>query len=209
MERTDTTASTSFTRHGQVTYQFDPATTIVTIMVPVGSKWTSGLHWHESHTEYLQVVKGSATVTIGDETRILSGGSGAIRIEAYAKHEWKRADEALGQEGEDSDGELQVEEWTTPMDGQKEIFFRNLNSVLSEENASPFRHFWIMLQLFVIFYGLDNYPAFVGGFPDYCITHVILGLSWLLGLALDVKPVYDEYTPKRLLDRQKKGKRAD
>lgn len=30
--------------------------------MPVGSKWTAGLHWHETHDEVLRVVKGRAKV---------------------------------------------------------------------------------------------------------------------------------------------------
>lgn len=47
---------------------------------------------------------------------------GTIRIDRFVAHEWKRAS-ANGEE-------VVVQEWTDMADGAKEVFFRNLNSVI-------------------------------------------------------------------------------
>lgn len=70
----------------------------VTITLPAGSTWSSGLHWHEHHTEYLRVVKGSISVTLNDETFVIAAEaspaatSPEIRIGRNVWHEWRRAD---------------------------------------------------------------------------------------------------------------------
>ena len=33
-----------------------------TITLPPGSPWTSGLHWHETYAEYLQIIRDVASV---------------------------------------------------------------------------------------------------------------------------------------------------
>ncbi|KAI9850771.1 MAG: hypothetical protein M1838_005104 [Thelocarpon superellum] len=203
MTRTVTSDAKSFARPKQATIAFENSHAVITITVPVGSDWTSGLHWHETHTEFLEVIQGQASITIAGRAQVLSAGSPPVRIEPYEQHEWWKATDVElvgGRQGLDED--LVVKEWTTPMDGQKEVFFRNLASVLLEPNLDgTFGKPWLMLQLLVIFHGHDNYPVFVDGFAAYWITHVVLALAALLGLLLGFKPIYEEYTPKPLADR--------
>ncbi|KAI9823066.1 MAG: hypothetical protein M1832_002720 [Thelocarpon impressellum] len=203
MARTDTTVNTSFTRTGQVTYRFEPPYGIVTIELPSGSSWSSGLHWHETHTEFLEVVEGTATVTLDGVTRDYTPRDGVIRVEPFCVHEWRRAEEA--------DGELVVSEWTAPLDGQKEIFFRNLNSVLLENRQSRLISpaLWIPLQLFVMFHHLDNYPVFAGGMFRRWISHAVLTVAWLLGMFLGMEAIYEEYTPPRLLSPYRIGEKTE
>lgn len=142
----------------------------VTITLPVGSTWSSGLHWHEHHVEYLRVVKGSVQVTIGAQTHVISAGDptteSEVRVERNVWHEWKRASIDSGQE-------VVVSERTDPEDGEKAVFFWNLNGVvLKAQNLScpPYLwkwlhdlllQFWVTLSLFAIFHHLDNAPVFV------------------------------------------------
>ncbi|KAJ0128417.1 Alpha-glucosidase [Fusarium oxysporum f. sp. albedinis] len=78
----------------------------------------TGLHWHETHTEYLQVVQGYALVTVGDRTAIFSKDDGIITIPRYTIHQYMRADKTdEGKAGKDVD--LIVREWTEPGDGDR------------------------------------------------------------------------------------------
>lgn len=159
-----------------VTYDLRAAN-IITITLPTSSQWTSGLHWHESRTEYLRVVKGYIRARLGDKTHILGPASPEVKVEKGVWHEWSRAERG----GDD----VVVEERTEPADGEKAILFWNLNGVILETNqlgAHPGRvlrkfpgrvrsvvlDWWTTLQLFVIFKALDNFPAFldIPGFVD-------------------------------------------
>ncbi len=197
MGRTCTSSQDSFSRAGQVKYQFPQSEPSVTIILPVGSIWSSGLHWHERHTEFLAIQQGEAEVTLNGQTSVYGERDGVIRIERFVKHEWKRANQGNSETGKQQS--LVVKEWTEPADGQKEVFFRNLNSVLLEEPTSKFPGFFTSLQLFVIFHYLDNYPVFLECVASRWITHFILGAARILGALVGLRPVYDEYTPRRLL----------
>ncbi|KAI9810844.1 MAG: hypothetical protein M1827_006051 [Pycnora praestabilis] len=199
--RTDTTSKKSFTRTGLVTYAIEDSSPTITVTVPAGSYWTSGLHWHENHTEFLQIVRGRALVNLNGNCRVYTPRDDTVRVERFSKHEWKRAPK----ESESAEeGDLIVKEWTDPADGQKEIFFRNLSSIFGEDYSDSYFPvgWWITLQLFVIFYSLDNFPVIVDGFAGGLITHMLLGFATLVGKSLGLKSIYPEYTPKRLLKRE-------
>jgi quercetin dioxygenase-like cupin family protein len=199
MPRTTTKDRSSFTRIGDVTYTLpSPAfsSPVVTISLPPNSKWTSGLHWHETHTEYLAIIQGSALITLNSVTKTYTPSDGIIVIPRYARHEWRRASS--------SDEELIVQEWTDPEDGEKEVFFRNLSSVIEDATRDGKPNEWSLThQLFVIFRALDNFPVLVdlsyvpvvGKGLEWAITHFVLGYAVLLGLVLGWKGVYPEYTP--------------
>lgn len=200
MLRTITTDRSSFTRTGQVTYEFSPTSNVVTISLPRASPWTSGLHWHETHTEYLQVIKGRALVTLEDFTKIYGPEDGFITVKKGMRHEWKLAPSAATDDDADVTA-LIVNEWTDPADGQKEIFFRNLSSVLMEP---PMQDARLTLQLFCIFWALDNYPVLIPARSrtvEWAVTHLALIMASVVGRFLGVKGVYEEYTPKPLWDR--------
>jgi len=208
MPRTNTTHQTSFTRPGNVTYTFitlkNPLKA-TTITLPPGSPWTSGLHWHETHTEYLQIIQGVARVTLNGITQNYTAEDGIVVVPRFARHEWQRADDVHSY----NDVNLIVREWTDPIDGQKEIFFRNLNSAILDASATgPLSEFWLTLQLFMISAALDNYPVlwsgpkslrFVGREIEWVVTHVVLFVAVVLGRALGLRAVWDEYTPVSLL----------
>lgn len=81
--------------------------------IPEKSRFTTGLHWHESYVETLQVVKGRARITIGSVTKEFGAEDGPQRIEKFVPHEVMRAD-ALKPESERDEGTLEVMEWTDP-----------------------------------------------------------------------------------------------
>jgi hypothetical protein len=193
----------------------------VRITLPPSSTWSSGLHWHETHDEYLQVVKGSIRVRLGDERIILSAADGhqpEVKVPRFAWHEWQRAEP----DGED----VVVVERTDPDEGDKALFFWNLNGVILSApsllrdpttliSRSPaflrgkLLDLYITLSLFVIFHSLDNFPVVIDvpslvptgarfralGAADGIITHVLLSVSSALGWVIGLKPVRREFTP--------------
>ncbi|EXJ95084.1 hypothetical protein A1O1_00202 [Capronia coronata CBS 617.96] len=182
----------------------------VTITVPRASTWTSGPHWHESHTEYLQVLQGRAFMRLGDQNRHYGPQDGVIEVLRYTVHEWHRI------EGNEGDEDLVVREWTVPEDGQKEAFFRMLNSFLTEDHPSSLytapsmTPTWlrkvlerqiVVLQLFSIFRAWDNWPVLIGndsGWISWSVTHAVLcSCSWI-GYAVGLRGVYVEYVGKEL-----------
>ncbi|KAF5698719.1 hypothetical protein FMUND_15026 [Fusarium mundagurra] len=195
----------------------------VRITLPESSTWSSGLHWHESHDEYLKVVKGTIRVQLGDSRQVVSATDGnqhEIKVPRYAWHEWQRA----APEGE----EVVVIERTEPDDNDKAIFFWNLNGVilnspkmLSDETSivsrlpsrlqGLFLDIWIPLNLFIIFHSLDNVLVFLN-VPDLSrgsdkrlrsllqnidtvISHLILLVASWAGWVLGLQPVQRKYTP--------------
>ena len=189
-----------------VTYTFSspPDQHVTVITVPPKSLWTSGPHWHTSHTEFLKVRSGTALVTLGAVTRSFTAASGIITVKRGTIHEWRR--------DPSDDTVLVVEESTDPADGQKELFFRNLSSALLDMTATPSRApaplgiptgWWINLQLFVIFKAFDNYPVLNTGPAGTFFTHSALYFAGIMGLLLGVKAVYNEYTPINKLSRKK------
>jgi len=150
----------------------------VTITIPAGSAWSSGLHWHESHTEYLQLIKGSIRIRLGDTVQIVSAPASAdanaspleIRVNKGVWHEWSRADINADADGGKDAEEVVVIERTDPADGEKALFFWNLNGVILEAQRGVKPGFvpgwlggiWVMLSLFSIFDALDNIPVFLG-----------------------------------------------
>lgn len=123
-----------------------------------------------------------------------------ITVSRFARHEWQRAT---------ADGEeLVVKEWTDPADGAKEVFFRNLSSVIVDctKNGPP-KEWWLTWQLFVVFWGLDNYPVLlnltwvplIGLTLEWALTHLVLFAAVLAGRIVGLKSVYGEYTPSKFL----------
>ncbi|KAK1216412.1 hypothetical protein PQX77_020965 [Marasmius sp. AFHP31] len=96
-----------------------------TITLPPQSTWTSGPHWHETHTEYLQVLSGHAEIRLGGKIlQSVGPDDGVITVPRYTIHEWKRSNF----DGPEDD--LVMREWTDPKDGMKEVFFRSVNGLV-------------------------------------------------------------------------------
>ncbi|KAH7270970.1 hypothetical protein MRS44_005256 [Fusarium solani] len=204
-----------------VTYDLS-TTGHVKITLPESSTWSSGLHWHETHDEYLKVIKGTIRVQLGSTIQYISATENEqpeIKVARYMWHEWQRAV---------PDGEVIVIERTEPDDNEKAIFFWNLNGVildaprlLNDRSSLISRlprkaqglalDFWITLNLFVIFNYLDNIPVFLNAPKfakrsnrtiiswlrglDWLVSHAILLLASWGGWALGIRPVNRQFTP--------------
>ncbi|KIV83004.1 hypothetical protein PV11_05065 [Exophiala sideris] len=229
IKRTTTTHLKSFERKDPEAVIYDVSRPeCVTITIPAASQWTSGAHWHETHTEYLQILQGRALVRLGQAARELGPGDDVIEVPMFTVHEWHRVKDDNGDE------DLIVREWTVPEDGQKEVFFRMLNSVLTEERPSSlyttprFMPQWVgrwierwivMMQLFAIFRAGDNWPVFVGGKTStngdspgllgWVVTHVILYVGSWVGYVLGLRSQYGEYVTDEMLDKGKTAKKSE
>lgn len=184
------------------------------ITLPPSSTWSSGLHWHEQHDEYLKVIKGSIRVRLGDTVQTITAGQPEVKVAKNVWHEWQRA-EAHGEE-------VIVVERTDPDDGEKALFFWNLNGVIlnAAADVSSFAgdwapgaikglmiEFWITLNLFVIFAHLDNVPVFlnapkilgssstVSSWLDRMVSHSVLFVAEWTGFVMGVRPVQRRFTP--------------
>ncbi|KEF53262.1 uncharacterized protein A1O9_10710 [Exophiala aquamarina CBS 119918] len=211
--RRKTTQLQSFERGGAsaVTYDLSQPHRI-TITIPNNSTWTSGPHWHETHDEYLQILQGRASVRVGSQVRELGPENGIVEAPRYTVHEWRRAVKPNSET-------LVVREWTAPEDGQKEGFFRMLNSFLTEPQAAllyqaPFAmpvwaerwiEGWIVpLQLFIVFQAWDNWPVLYGddsGWISWTATHFTLWVSSWAGSVLGLHGSYNQYIDKGALMR--------
>ncbi|KAJ4381507.1 hypothetical protein N0V86_002867 [Didymella sp. IMI 355093] len=134
---------------------------------------------------------------------------------------------------EDWTEEVVVEEWTDPSDIAKPLFFWNLNGIITmpDDSILPKRQMiaktflgklWVELQLFVVFWELDNCPVFnvfqnvlpahdsylrvlrVLDAAEMLVSYVILGLAKLFGLLLDLKAVEERRTPNGLWEAYEK-----
>lgn len=210
----------------------------VTIALPVGSTWSSGLHWHENHVEYLRVVRGTVRVTLGDQILTISAEDETteVQIDRQVRHEWSRADKDTGEE-------VMVVERTNPNDGEKVVFFWNLNGVIvkaqslacppymSERLHGVLVDFWVTLSLLAIFRDLDNVPVFVDilqafskrGFTftsgtlghvllrgvDRFVAHIVLFVVCWVAWLCGIRSVRAEFTPEDVRRRRDTVRRAD
>jgi len=108
------------------------------------------------------------------------------------------------------DIDLIVEEWISPKEGRKEIFFRNLFSTAGEPQykSSITGSVYNMLTILRVMWGLDNYLVLVdfGGWKggwrvvvESAFTCAVMGTLVLLGKTLGLKAVNEEYTPQHLM----------
>jgi len=207
MPRTVTHANDEFAMLGRGSLIFSSKSSYAgvncaTSILPVGSKVQTGLHWHETHTEYLQVVQGAALITLGDEKFRAEPKDGIIVVPRYTKHEYQRADT----EPEDGKVDLIIKEFTDPADGNKERFFRNLTGVIGDREAAGglLANIATVGQLFVLFHGHDNYPALLrlpssmgplGRAVERGFTISVLWSVATLGWFAGWRSEYPEYTP--------------
>ncbi|ORX95545.1 hypothetical protein BCR34DRAFT_498364 [Clohesyomyces aquaticus] len=173
-----------------------PSNTKTTIKLPRGSQWTSGPHFHTQSTEYLRLIRGAIFVNLETSTKILSRSTEnaeeeiVVEILPYMRHEWDLLP------GEDYDAV--VEEWTVPQSISKPLFFWNICGILHPTTATTMKRVrelparqkfvkrvigddnWMTLQLFVVFWKLDNWPVLV----DICATPSELHLGQTAGVAV-------------------------
>jgi hypothetical protein len=217
--------------------------------LPPSSPWTSGLHWHKNSTEYLHLLRGSIFVTLGTTTKIYHAAKPSedevvLKVDRGVRHNWGRAEVYLLQDGNGEEGEgngeeeVVVEEWTDPSGISKPLFFWNLNGVLTSPDSAGSTSkkmlgwmlgaYWIPVQLFVIFWQLDNWPVFLsleGRSSGYCnrrmgmwlehaveyaVTFGVLFVAGIIGRLFGVEAVSEERTPNALWEawaREKDGRR--
>lgn len=229
---TRTTHLSTFTTPppGAASHSFDtPSKTHLT--VPVGSAWTPGRHWHNNHTEHFKVLSGAILVTINNNSFVVTGASPTLTIPRKARHELMRwdcpgrkghqnvAQEAFRKEmlakGQSKELEklraqqVEAEEWTTPTDGEKEVFFRNLLSVISEPRKGILGEMLRFIHIVIIYQDLDTRMVILDmgsedgngwrGMVEEMMWWVVLGVAGLIGGVLGLKPVSEAYTPDRLI----------
>jgi hypothetical protein len=149
-------------------------------------------------------------VSVNGTSRIISAADGQLAVPRFARHEWRRAVEKDGTAFSESwdDEPLVVEEWTDPFDGGKEVFFRNLNSVIIDTTKNPtwWMDWWLTLQLFVVFAAADNYPVFWPNGHEtmqFLLTHFVLEVAKGVGRLFGARGAYEEYTPSELVKKNR------
>ncbi|QDS72113.1 hypothetical protein FKW77_003706 [Venturia effusa] len=189
------------------------------ITLPTGSKWSSGLHWHETHTEYLRILKGRVKVILEGEELIIDAKSSSeaitVTVPRGARHEWSRADAAFGDD-------VVVVESTDPSDGEKQVFFWCVNGTVLEgmrniESSSSrlarlFYGWLLWWRLCLIFRELDNWPVLldtgiwskaVPGVREIetWFTWATLFLTTIVGCFCGMRGVRKEFLPGEVWDR--------
>lgn len=204
-KRTNYASASTFTRPAPESVVYDlgiPGQAIITL--PAGSAWTSGPHWHDAHTEYLQVLEGAAEIFLAGHPLMpaVTPDAGVITVPRGVVHEWRRA-RAAGAE------RVVVREWTEPRDGGKEVFFRNLNGLVLDfgkaraEDRSGVGRWWeewmLGNELRCLFWRCGNWPVLLrqdswwSDWMQRVVTKMVLGSSVVLGMVLGRRGVYPEY----------------
>ncbi|KAF2430200.1 hypothetical protein EJ08DRAFT_634029 [Tothia fuscella] len=205
-----------------VTYDLT-STSHTTITFPINSTWSSGLHWHSNHTEYLEVRQGAVKVTLGRETSIITATDYSTQnsltkvsedgqerkiviVEKGFRHEWSRAyaNDRI---------DVIVRESTDPDDGMKTVFFWCVNAIVLEgidrigSNNSKLRRQLEGLitewKLMILFWELDNWPVIwdsngwgeLGRWIESVSTFGVLVIAMVLGRVSSVKGVTEKYMP--------------
>ena len=115
--------------------------------------------------------------------------------------------------------DLVAEEWTDPADGEKEIFFRNIFSVVGEVRwKEGWWGGWMMwLQVMLVMWELDNFVMLVDlggegdgrawrGVGETGWTYGVMGAAAVIGRVVGLRAVREEYTPGYLLGAWEGGK---
>ena len=122
--------------------------------------------------------------------------------------------------------DLQVTEWTDPVDGEKEIFFRNLFSGIQEpffeaKYGKRLSSVVMLCQIFLVSAELDNplvildfggvdgewngWWAWIKAKAEDVVTATVMGLvSAIARYGFGLKAVNEEWTPEWLIERWEK-----
>jgi hypothetical protein len=163
-------------------------------------------------TEYLEVIQGRALVTVDDSTALFGPDDGVITVPRLTIHSFQRAD-AHPDGAAWRDVELRIREWTSPPDGRKEAFFRNMLGVLEDRRGGVAGVARLVLGLAAVMWEHDNYPVLVRG-PAFmgseaqlairrAVTHAVLGGVHFVARLCGIRGTYEEYTPKDILEELK------
>ena len=112
--------------------------------------------------------------------------------------------------------EAEIEEWTTPADREKEVFFRNLLSAVSEPRNGVLGEILRFFHVVIIYQGLDSSMVVLDmgseggkgwrGMVEEMVWWVVLGLAVLIGTVFGLKPVSEAYTPGDLMSKVDENK---
>ena len=214
----------------------DPSKT--DLKIPVGSTWTSGRHWHDDHVESWKVLSGAMLITINNNSFVVTGESPTVAIPCKARHELMRWDcpgrtdhqsaaqaafrkemlsRGLSRELEKLGAQqVEAEESTMPADGEKEIFFRNLLSVISEPRTGRLGEVLRFFHILLIYQRLDARMVILDmgaeddngwrAMVEEIIWWLFAGTASLVGALFGLEPVSEAYTPAPLASRWEKEK---
>lgn len=185
-------------------------------------------HWHEKYTEHMRVLQGYLLITIGNKTKLYGPEDGVVDILPFQIHTISQgtvpaarpylAKVAGLQEGWEKEDVI-FEEWNTPIDGVKEIFFRNMFGFYKdffEPVVAGKLHLNAIPSLFFHFFELvnqsramDNYmlllPLRLGrarnGSPTWLArisTYTLYRAALLMSLVCGFEWWRKEYTPVEL-----------
>jgi hypothetical protein len=80
----------------------------------------------------------------------------------------------------------------------KEVFFRNMTSIMTEGSNITSKRSMPILQLLTVVAHLDNFAVIVPGSAGYYASHLLYSISSSIGRLAGYKQWYEEYTPSRL-----------
>ena len=208
------------------------------LSVPIGSAWTSGRHWHDYHVEHYKVLSGAMLITMNNNSYVITEDSPILSIPRKVRHELMRWDcpgrtnhQKAAQEAFRKDmiakgrfkeleelgaQEVQAEESTTPEDGEKDIFFRNFLSAMSEPRTSMLGEVLRYIQIVIIYQGLDARMVVVDMQPESengwramieeTIWWLIVSMANLVGVLFGLESVNKAYTPDPLFSQWEERK---
>ena len=215
---------------------------IITNSIPPKSQWAALPHWHETHTEHFYVSQGYALVRLRNIYSVIGAEDGPVEVPPFTIHGFSRADVTDNKEaaqkawdefaartgktevqfGEWREEDVLVEEWTTPMDRHKEIFFRNLISYYRDyfQPIVTGGDAWTMVvslpglmvhtfKLLACLSYLDNYQLLLdnglgrsreGGITwlSKGLIYGIMGAARMAGKVFGWRVWWEEYTPDEL-----------
>lgn len=202
--------------------------------VPAGSNWSAGPNWHNEHGEHWRVLSGAMLVSINNKSFIVKGPSPWVTIPPKARHDvmrWDRpartghqsaAQEAFRKEmianGQSSEleklsaQEVHAQQSNSPEDCEKEIFFRNVLSAISEPRKGIWGEILRFIHLVIIYEGLDSKMVILdmgsGGtgwraMVEETVWWLAASMANLVGALFKLDPVSKAYTPSPLISQWK------
>ena len=202
----------------------------INVAVPAGSNWAAGPNWHNEHAEKWRVLSGAMLVSINKKSFIVTGGSPWVTIPPKARHDVMRWDRA-GRTGHQSAAqeafrkemlangqsrelerlsaqEVHAQQSNSPVDCEKEIFFRNILSALSEPRKGIWGEFLRFIHLVIIYKGLDTGMVILDmgsegtgwrAMVEEIVWWLVAGMATLVAPLFNFEAVSKAYTPSPLI----------
>lgn len=207
--------------------------------IPPKSQWAALPHWHETHSEHFRVVQGYSLIRLRNKYSIIGPEDPLVNIPPYTIHGFSRADvpgpiaDKAWAEYEDRTGNKEVRkgdwtehdilmhEYTSPVNGRKELFFRNsmsyfrdhLEPLLSKKGVSlalsvPRLLSHLPLLLFHLAH-MDNYMLVLDNSlgvtsegnvsnMSFALSHGLNGFITSVGKLFGWRAWWEPYTPEKL-----------